>query len=130
MNTPSMDREYEGFPKNPSKPRVKQGDTILLSYPLGVNMSNELLSNDLTFYDPITDPEGPAMTWSMFAVGWINAGDFTRSSAHFQRGFAPVHLPFNVWTESPNGGGTVNFITGGKLLEFPMPVCHAAQRRQ
>ena len=75
-------------------------------------MSAALLSNDLTVYDPITDPEGPAMTWSMFAVGWINAGDFNRSAGHFQRGYAPVHPPFNVWTETPNGGGTVNFITG------------------
>ena len=58
--------EYEGFPKVPQHPKVKQGDTILLSYPLGVNMTTELLSNDLTFYDPITDPGGPAMTWAMF----------------------------------------------------------------
>eukprot|EP01043_Picozoa_sp_COSAG02_P077635 COSAG02_NODE_17088_length_1029_cov_2.095699_1_plen_103_part_01 len=68
-------------------------------------MSAALLSNDLTVYDPITDPEGPAMTWSMFAVGWINAGDFNRSAGHFQRGYAPVHPPFNVWTETPNGEG-------------------------
>ena len=27
--------EYQGFPKNPTKPVVKQADTILLSYPLG-----------------------------------------------------------------------------------------------
>ena len=84
----------------------------MLSYPLGVNMSATLLTNDLTFYDPITDAQGPAMTWSIFAVGWINAGDFNRSAGHFQRGYAPVHPPFNVWTESPDGGGTVNFITG------------------
>ena len=64
---------------------------------------------------------GLAMTWSMFAVGWINAGDFNRSAGHFQRGYAPVHPPFNVWTESPNGGGTVNFITGYALLRVATP---------
>ena len=52
------------------------------------------------------------MTWSMFAVGWIDVGDFNRSAKHFQRGYASVHPPFNVWTEIPNGGGGVNFITG------------------
>ena len=46
-------------------PQVKQADTILLSYPLGVEMPATLLANDLAFYDPITDPNGPAMTWSM-----------------------------------------------------------------
>lgn len=51
------------------------------------------------------------MTWAIFAVGWINVGDFDRSAPHFQRGYANVHKPFNVWTESPTGG-TINFITG------------------
>lgn len=78
--------EYQGFPKDLVHPRVKQADTILLSYPLGVNISAALLANDLSFYDPITDPNGPAMTWAMFAVGWINVGDYNRSASHFQRG--------------------------------------------
>jgi len=103
--------EYKGFPKDPSKPSVKQADTIMLSYPLGVAIPAQVLANDLSFYDPITDPNGPAMTWAIFAVGWINAGNFSMAAPHFQRGYANVHPPFNVWTESPTGG-TVNFITG------------------
>ena len=30
--------EYRGFPKDPTKPTVKQADTIMLAYPLGVEM--------------------------------------------------------------------------------------------
>lgn len=41
--------EYEGFPKDPLHPKVKQADTIMLSYPLGVEMSPSLLANDLSF---------------------------------------------------------------------------------
>lgn len=70
-----------------------------------------MLSNDLTFYNDITDQNGPAMTWSLFAIGWFNVGNFTASQPQFQRGFANVQPPFDVWTETP-GGGTVNFITG------------------
>ena len=103
--------EYSGFPRNPTAPQVKQADSIMLAFPLGVDMPAAVLANDLSFYDGITDPNGPAMTWAMFAVGWMTAGDFNRSKSHFLRGFANVQEPFKVWTETP-GGGTVNFITG------------------
>ena len=127
--------EYKGFPKNPKNPKVKQGDTILLSYPLGasaraarfglflaafhprvfhclllrrrsrclvrvcvclcvcargvcanhrvpppplclpagVNMSTTLLRNDLTFYDPITDPNVCASSTlcCLFSLAWV-----------------------------------------------------------
>lgn len=53
--------EYQGFPKDPSNPKVKQADTVMLSFPLGVDMQPEVLSNDLDFYDGVTDPNGPAM---------------------------------------------------------------------
>ena len=33
-----------------------QADTIMLSYPLGFNMSAEVLADDLSFYDGNTDP--------------------------------------------------------------------------
>eukprot|EP00937_MAST-01D_sp_MAST-1D-sp2_P004018 g4018.t1 len=103
--------EYRGFPKNPARPTVKQADTIMLEYPLGVAMSPTVLANDLSFYDGITSQTGPAMTWSMFAIGWFNVGNYTASQRHFLHGYANVQAPFRVWTETP-GGGTVNFITG------------------
>jgi hypothetical protein len=103
--------EYRGFPKDLQNPTVKQADTIMLAYPLGVAMDARVLANDLSFYNGITDPNGPAMTWAMFAIGWFNVGNFTASQPLFRRGFANVQPPFDVWTETP-GGGTVNFITG------------------
>lgn len=42
---------------------VKQADTVMLGYPLGLPMSQEVRRNDLQIYEPITDPQGPAMTW-------------------------------------------------------------------
>lgn len=106
--------EYKDFPSSSGgakHPTVKQADAIMLSYPLGVEMNQTVLANDLSFYDGITDPDGPAMTWAMFAIGWFNAGNFTASQGHFQRGYANVQMPYGVWTETPDGG-TVNFITG------------------
>lgn len=45
-----------GFP-------VKQADTVMLGYPLGLQMPLEVRKNDLEVYEPVTDPNGPAMTW-------------------------------------------------------------------
>jgi len=137
----------------------------MLSYPLGYNMSAAVLADDLSFYDGITDQGrllsfavcfccmhvgdlrhakpsmllagGPAMTWSLFAIGWLNQGTNDTKSRHYFSRFAPakqclltkvtscdpffclscvsgyanVNEPFKVWTETPTGGA-VNFITG------------------
>jgi hypothetical protein len=65
----------------------------MLSYPLGVAMTPQVLANDLLYYDALTDPNGPAMTWALFAIGWFNAGNYTKAAPHFIRGFANVQVP-------------------------------------
>jgi len=103
--------EYDGYPKIKG-PRVKQADAVMLSYPFGVNMSAATLSNDLTWYEPQTDPNGPAMTWAIFAIGWFNTGNYTHACTRFRRGFDPnVHPPYMVWSETLHGGCTP-FLTG------------------
>mmetsp|Transcript_18795 Transcript_18795/g.59106 ORF Transcript_18795/g.59106 Transcript_18795/m.59106 type:complete len:802 (-) Transcript_18795:411-2816(-) len=108
--------EYQHFPKDPHHPRAKQADAILLAYPLGAVDEDRMAANDLEFYEPITDPTGPAMTWSMFAIGWFGVGNFERSAPHFLKGFHNAQPPFGVWTEYPQGAksfpGCINFITG------------------
>lgn len=103
--------EYDGYPVIKG-PRVKQADTVMLSYPFGVNMSDEVLSNDLTWYEPHTDIHGPAMTYAIFAIGWFNTGNYTHAQARFQRGFSQnVKPPYMVWTETLSGG-CIPFLTG------------------
>lgn len=52
--------EFDGYIKGHA---VKQADTVMLGYPLGLPMSTEIRRNDLEAYEPVTDPNGPAMTW-------------------------------------------------------------------
>ena len=112
--------EYKGFDPSTVKPGtfpVKQADTILLGYPLGLDLDQPdqalAFANDLTIYDPLTDPSGPAMTWSVFSIGWMNVKNYTQAAALFQRGYQNnVNSPFNVWSEVSQGKGTINFITG------------------
>ncbi|XP_060770456.1 protein-glucosylgalactosylhydroxylysine glucosidase isoform X1 [Neoarius graeffei] len=91
---------------------VKQADAILVGFPLGLPMSPEVRRNDLECYEAVTDPLGPAMTWSMFAVGWLELGEAEKAQQLLQKCFKNIQGPFQVWSESSDGSGAVNFLTG------------------
>ncbi|KAM3869958.1 protein-glucosylgalactosylhydroxylysine glucosidase [Diretmus argenteus] len=101
--------EFDGYVKGHP---VKQADTVMLGYPLGLPMSPEVRRNDLDAYEPVTDPDGPAMTWGMFAVGWLELGETEKAQQLLQKCFSNIQGPFQVWSESSDGSGAVNFLTG------------------
>ena len=103
--------EYAGY----FNKTVKQADTILLGFPLGVttfgNMTPAARANDLHWYSKVTDYNGPAMTWGMFCIGFIELQMWAEAASNFNRSFANVQAPFGVWSETPSGGCN-NFVTG------------------
>ncbi|XP_061630614.1 protein-glucosylgalactosylhydroxylysine glucosidase isoform X2 [Phyllopteryx taeniolatus] len=101
--------EFEGYSKGYP---VKQADTVMLSYPLGLPMSPEIRRNDLEAYETVTDPHGPAMTWGMFAIGWLELGEAEKAQRLLEKCFRNIQGPFQVWSESSDGSGAVNFLTG------------------
>uniref|UniRef100_A0A8C5H4G3 Protein-glucosylgalactosylhydroxylysine glucosidase n=1 Tax=Gouania willdenowi TaxID=441366 RepID=A0A8C5H4G3_GOUWI len=101
--------EYDGYIKGHP---VKQADTVMLGYPLGLDMSAAVRRNDLQAYEPVTDPQGPAMTWGMFAIGWLELGEADRAQLLLDKCFSNIQGPFQVWSESSDGSGAVNFLTG------------------
>lgn len=101
--------EYDGYVKGHP---VKQADTVMLAYPLGLEMSPEVRRNDLEAYEPVTDPHGPAMTWGMFAIGWLELGEAEKAQRLLEKCFNNIQGPFQVWSESSDGSGAVNFLTG------------------
>eukprot|EP01060_Flectonema_neradi_P009535 TRINITY_DN16794_c0_g1_i1.p1 TRINITY_DN16794_c0_g1~~TRINITY_DN16794_c0_g1_i1.p1 ORF type:complete len:707 (+),score=142.05 TRINITY_DN16794_c0_g1_i1:233-2122(+) len=103
----SIHPEYDGYDGQ----TIKQADAILLGFPFHMNMSKELRKNDLNYYLNKTSSHGPAMTWGMYCVGFFEVGDVEKADSTFNRSFANVKEPYQVWTETPTGG-TVNFITG------------------
>ncbi|KAL1518837.1 hypothetical protein AB1Y20_003114 [Prymnesium parvum] len=100
--------EYQGYYYGH---KIKQADVVLLSFPLMVNMSATVRNNDLDAYEPVTDMNGPAMTWGMHAVGHLENGKLHKAAQLFNLSFANVQHPFAIWSETPSGGAT-NFITG------------------
>ncbi|XP_063053306.1 protein-glucosylgalactosylhydroxylysine glucosidase [Engraulis encrasicolus] len=91
---------------------VKQADVVLLGYPLGLPMTSEVRRNDLEAYEPVTSPRGPAMTWGMFAVAWLELGEVERGQKLLEKCYQNIQGPFQVWSESSDGSGAVNFLTG------------------
>jgi len=99
--------EYDGYKGDP----IKQADVVLLAYPLMYPMSQDIRYNDLMYYEKLTDINGPAMTYSMHVIGFLELGMIDEASRLFPTSYSNYKAPFFVWTEIPNGGAT-NFITG------------------
>ena len=102
--------EFDGF--NYSIDVVKQADTIMLGFPLALNMSNQVKQNDMIIYDNATTNKGPAMTWGMFAINWLELKNEAKAAPMFLRQMRNIQAPFNIWSEEESGLGAVNFLTG------------------
>ena len=101
--------KFDGFT---TEDVVKQADTIMLGFPLMLNMSDEVKRNDLTIYEKATTNQGPAMTWGMFAINWLDLHDEAKAAPMFLRQLKNIQEPFKIWSENSDGRGAVNFLTG------------------
>uniref|UniRef100_A0A1A9WXQ2 Protein-glucosylgalactosylhydroxylysine glucosidase n=1 Tax=Glossina brevipalpis TaxID=37001 RepID=A0A1A9WXQ2_9MUSC len=103
--------EYAGYETGQ---QIKQADAILLGYPLQLNMANTTRYNDLMFYENVTRVSGPAMTWSMFAINFLDVRYKTKADYYFLKSFQDYIRPeFKVWSETSfDFKGSSNFLTG------------------
>ncbi|XP_023578636.1 protein-glucosylgalactosylhydroxylysine glucosidase isoform X4 [Octodon degus] len=109
---------------HPLGEEVKQADVILLGYPVPFSLSPDVRRRNLEIYEAVTSPRGPAMTWSMFAVGWMELKDPSRAQDLLDRSIINITEPFKVWTENADGSGAVNFLTGmGGFLQAVLFGC-------
>jgi trehalose/maltose hydrolase-like predicted phosphorylase len=103
--------EYDGYVQGTV---IKQADVVLLGFPLqfaDATMTPASRENDLDIYFRASDPGGPAMTWSMHAIGFAELGNQTAAGEMLNLTIANAHGDFGVWRETPSGG-CPNFITG------------------
>lgn len=99
--------------------QIKQADANLLGYPLGIVTGREALLRDLSYYKGRIDPEnGPAMSYSVFAVQYARLGLTDEAYAMFRRAYEPnLRPPLRVFAESPTSNNPY-FMTGaGGLLQ-------------
>ena len=107
-------REYDGYDGQ----RIKQGDVILLAYPLGLMTDEAEIRKNLEYYDKVMDPYGPAMGSSILSVLYSQLGDKDEAFRLWQRSYIPHKCaPFGVLSEGA-GGHNPYFSTGaGGMLQ-------------
>lgn len=86
--------EFDGYQPGET---IKQADVVLLGFPLMYVTDPVVRQNDLDIYENVTRVDGPAMTWSMHAIGHLESGDEARGAAMLNRSFQPYLIePFKV----------------------------------
>lgn len=101
--------EYDGYILGTT---IKQADVILMGFPFLWEMSESVRLKDLEVYDKVVSLKGPAMSDSMYAIGWLEQKQYDKAVSSFQRMFSHIAGDFQVWTENKHGKGATNFITG------------------
>jgi trehalose/maltose hydrolase-like predicted phosphorylase len=102
--------EFEGYAGD----TIKQADVVMLTYPWEWQESPTIGLNDLNYYAPRTDPDGPAMTDSIHAIDSLALGVPGCPAYHYTlRSVVPfVQPPYDQFTEARVGQGTFTFLTG------------------
>ncbi|XP_058826517.1 protein-glucosylgalactosylhydroxylysine glucosidase-like [Topomyia yanbarensis] len=94
--------------------RIGQADAVLLSYPLIFPMNDETKRHNLEIYQAAVVPNGPAVTWPIHTIGWLELGELNLAAETFRKSYNEyLRPPFNVWNMMPmDFAGGSNFVTG------------------
>lgn len=99
--------------------KIKQADANLLGYPLALTADADAMRRDMDYYaERIDTVNGPAMSYSIFAIQYARLGDADRAYDMFLRSYRPnSRPPYGVFAETPTSNNPY-FATGaGGLLQ-------------
>lgn len=113
--------EHDGY----GGEKIKQADVVMLTYPLNFSMPRDRAINDLNYYTPRTDIDGPAMTDAIHAIA-AAAVDAPGCSAftYMLRSYEPFlrspYLQFSEFAPVQLTETSYDFLTGvgGFMQEF------------
>jgi trehalose/maltose hydrolase-like predicted phosphorylase len=102
--------EFAGY----SGDTIKQADVVMLTYPWEWQESPTIGLNDLNYYAPRTDPDGPAMTDAIHAIDSLALGVPGCPAYHYtlQSVLPFIQPPYDQFTEARGAQGTFTFLTG------------------
>ncbi len=113
--------EHQGY----TSQQIKQADVVMLTYPLDFSMPKSMGVNDLNFYTPRTDVNGPAMTDAIhsIAAAAIGAGGcsaYTYMLRSYQPFLREPYLQFSEFAPVKLTATAYDFLTGvgGFMQEF------------
>ncbi|MGK5728021.1 discoidin domain-containing protein [Streptomyces sp. URMC 124] len=110
-------RQYDGYQGS----KIKQADTVLLTYPLEWPMPKGAAAATLDYYAQRTDPDGPAMTDSVHAIAAAGTGEPGCSTyTYLQRSIRPfVRGPFAQFSEARGAkAGAEDPLAGSPAHDF------------
>jgi len=91
---------------------TKQADVELLAFPLEHAINLDQVARDLDFYGTVIDPDGPAMSFSVYAILSAQLGRANQAYTYFRRSFIPnTRPPFWSFSETPTNNDLF-FCTG------------------
>ena len=95
--------EYDGY----NGVQVKQADVVMLTYPLDFPMAGGVGLNDLNYYAPRTDLQGPAMTDAIHSIdaSALNAAGCS-AYTYMLRSYEPFLRPPTTSSPRPGPGPT------------------------
>jgi trehalose/maltose hydrolase-like predicted phosphorylase len=103
--------EYDGY----NGVQIKQADVVMLTYPLDFPLPSGVGLNDLNYYAPRTDLQGPAMTDAIHSIdaSALNAPGCS-AYTYMLRSYEPFQrAPYDQFAETRTGPNTgFNFLTG------------------
>jgi trehalose/maltose hydrolase-like predicted phosphorylase len=110
-STQNIYDEYDGY----NGVQVKQADVVMLTYPIEFPMASGVGLNDLNYYAPRTDLQGPAMTDAIHSIdaSALNAPGCS-AYTYMLRSYEPfLRAPYDQFAETRTGPNTgFNFLTG------------------
>lgn len=114
-NEDGITMEYEGY----CGQTIKQADVNLLGYPLGFITDADRLKKDLGYYESKIDPvNGPAMSFSIFAVQYARLGNAAKAEDMFRKSYRPnMRPPFGALAETPTSDNPYFATAAGGLLQ-------------
>jgi trehalose/maltose hydrolase-like predicted phosphorylase len=81
---------------------TKQADVELLAFPLEYTIDPEQVARDLEFYGAVIDPNGPALSYSVYSILSAQLGREDAAYDYLRRSFVPnTRLPFWSFSETP-----------------------------
>lgn len=100
--------EYDGYDGRVTK----QADVELLTFPLEAVTDPRQIARDLDFYAGVIDPDGPAMSFSVYAILSAQLGRGMDALTYLRRSFRPnTRPPFWLFSETPTND-EFHFCTG------------------
>jgi trehalose/maltose hydrolase-like predicted phosphorylase len=105
--------------------QIKQADVVMLTFPLDFSMPKSMGVNDLNFYTPRTDVNGPAMTDAIHsiaaaAIGAPGCSAYTYMLRSYQPFLREPYLQFSEFAPVKLTATAYDFLTGvgGFMQEF------------